>query len=364
MSTLKDQLLLEKANANVELLFQHWGVEYEKITPEEYDFKNPTRKDEHHGACRFNCKKGVGNDFTGQSFTESDWRRVGVGLTKNDFANSSDTNSLGSGFNLIVMCQRLYNLDTYRSAATLLARHLDDIAKETSIRIPNLSDVIAAQRDRDELVKKKLATAKRAWSLCQPIEGTLGEKYLQSRSILLKNYPESMRFFPRLMNYELRTTLPALVFKASRSPTGDLEAIHRIYLKPDGSGKAEVNNAKLALGSIKGLGLWFGDENDTLCIVEGPENALSILSLGFSFVVSTINAPNFSNLTIPPYVSNIRLFPDGDDAGVKSANKAFDIYSKVAKVRINYPPKRNNNKKHDWNDELQLMSRGNGEKEE
>ncbi len=99
-------------------------------------------------------------------------------------------------------------------------------------------------------------------------------------------------------------------------------------------------------------------EFDTLCIVEGPENALSIRTIGYDFVVSTINAGNFSNIAIPPYVKKVILFPDGDEAGRHAAQKAIEAYKKVIDdVKIIFPPKHPTNPKWDWNDVL--MSRGN-----
>ena len=120
---------------------------------------------------------------------------------------------------------------------------------------------------------------------------------------------------------------------------------------------------KMALCNIKGCGIWFGEKNKVLCIVEGPENALSILSLGYGFVVSTIDASNFSNLTIPECVRKIVLMPDGDKAGVESAKKAKEEYEKLKiPVSVVFPPKKKDYPKWDWNDEL--VFRGSYGKEE
>ena len=162
-----------------------------------------------------------------------------------------------------------------------------------------------------------------------------------------------MKFHPAIMNGELKKPLPALLFKVQQSPEGTLSAIHRIYLNSMGTGKAPVDNPKMALGSIKGAGIWLGLPGETLSIVEGPENALSILMMGASFVVCTVNAANFSCLLIPPYVKEVILLPDNDEAGRLACVRATTSYREQGKiVKVKFPPMIKGKKKTDWNDLL------------
>lgn len=356
--------LRERALVNILLLFEYWQLEYKKINDDEYDFINPTRNDNNFGACRFNAKKGLGADFTGNSFTASDFKNfLGVGFSREDFAGISNGKFINFGFDIIGLCQRLHNCKTYKDGAYLLNKHLDEMSKVITLQESSLNNLVKRQYERDEANAKKLQIAIKTWQICVPINGTLGERYLQSRGIILSTNEKNIRYYHKILNMEVKSYLPALLFKVQKSPDGPLQAIHRIYLNSKGLGKADVNIPKMALGSIKGLGIWFGQGDETLCVVEGPENALSILSLGYNFVVSTIDAANYSNINIPEYVSNIILMPDGDKAGINSAKKAVDNYKNIAKnIKIILPPKHKNNPKWDWNDEL-LRIRGKGKNE-
>ena len=352
-------LLKEKAIANIELLFIYWKIDYKKISDEEFDFITPFRKDNNFGACRFNIKKGLGADFTGSSFTAQDYRRVSPDFDPSDFSSGKDGNYKSFGLDIIGLCQRIHGCDTYKQAAYLLDKQLQEIASKVNIKEVGLKDVYNRQRQRDEERKGVLRTASKVWNLCVPLHKTIGEKYLNNRGIDTSFDEPNIRFHSKILNTELNIYSPALLFKVSKTYGSSLEAIHRIYLNPNTYKKASMSNPKKALGNIKGLGIWFGTPSDTLCIAEGPENALSIRTLGYDYVVSAIDAANFSNIYIDEHIKKIILFPDGDDAGKKSAQKALEVYSQThSDIKVNFPPS-NNNPKWDWNDELiNIINRG------
>lgn len=357
---MKLDMLREKALANLELLFDHWKLEYTKVDDDEYDFINPTRNDNNFGACRFNKRKGLGADFTGASFSELDFKQIGIGFDRSDFGTDTKAGQTSFGFDIIGLTQRIFNCATYRDAANLLSEHLTNLSKTTELVKADITSAIKRQFEADERNKKIVEIAKKTWNVCLPVEGTIGEKYLHSRSIRLNRYPTSIRYRSKIYNAETKGVLPAILFKVSLGLNTPLEAIHRVYIKEDGSGKANLHTPKAALGKIKGLGIWFGEENSTLYICEGPENALSILSLGFKFVVSTIDSANFPNLTIPTMVKQIVLMPDGDEAGVTASKKAIKAYENI-ELKINFPPKKEDNPKWDWNDQIkEQLSRGSG----
>ena len=55
-------------------------------------------------------------------------------------------------------------------------------------------------------------------------------------------------------------------------------AVHRTYLRPDGSGKAEVHPAKAMLGAALGGAVRVADGHGPLVVAEGIETALSLPS--------------------------------------------------------------------------------------
>lgn len=344
-------LLRETALHNFDKLLLYWGIHYQKIGEIEYDFINPSRNDTDFGACRFNIKKGIGADFAGHKFSDEDFAKFGQGFTKEDFSflgeSGQDTNS---GFDVIGLCGRLHKINNYKESAGRLAldiKEIDGIVKPTVALIKKKQE----QLELDNLNRIKYAA--QTWNKCSPICDTIGENYFRGRGIDVQSL-RGVKFHRQILNREINKFTPTALFKVSSRPEGDLQAIHRIYLSADCCKKAEVSQPKMALGPIKGAGIWFGEVKDKLYIAEGPENALSIVCMGKSPVVSTINATNFSNLSIPENVKVIVLCPDNDKAGIANTKKAMKAYAKKGrKIIVKFP-----REGKDWNDIL--LERQNG----
>lgn len=334
--TQKYALLIEKALANFEILLKVWDIEYKYVTPYEVDFINPLRNDRNFGACRFNVQKGRGADFAGINFSKADIDSFGEGFNEDDFAGVSKDGSIQTsyGFDIIGLCQRLHKLPSYREAASFLQKQINSLANlegYTKVTKEAIEKRAAEERLRREKNIKKAYTI---WGLGKPITGTLGEKYLESRNIFLSEPEPNMGFHTKIYNSELKMYIPALLFKVQQfiDDEGHV-AVHRVYLGMDGQ-KAGVDEVKMAVGSIKGAGIWLGKKSDTLSIGEGPETALFIRSLGFDFVVSTVFSTNYHNLTIPGYVKNVILFPDEGKAGESALQKAVHAYKNIQRKNV------------------------------
>jgi hypothetical protein len=116
----------------------------------------------------------------------------------------------------------------------------------------------------------------------QPVGGTVGEIYLRSRGIICP--------LPATLGYLAPTKPghhPALI--ACFDPpeevepgrlvtTPHIEAVHLTFLKPDGSGKANVSPNKIMVGGSLGLPIVLAPLNDLfgLAVCEGVENGLTI----------------------------------------------------------------------------------------
>ena len=81
-----------------------------------------------------------------------------------------------------------------------------------------------------------------------PLVGTLGETYLVSRGLQVPERTDLL-FHPDLTYWDTRTGYPALI-AIVRNAAGEQIAIHRTYLAPDGSGKADVPKPRMMLGSV------------------------------------------------------------------------------------------------------------------
>lgn len=341
--------LKERALANITLLFDHWKIDYKWINDKEIDFINPTRKDQNYGACRFNVFKNRGSDFAGYDYKSSDFSRLGKEFTKEDFAAIGTTTN--QGFDIISLCGRLRGISNYSDAAKYLRLTIKEIEENTCLIKVNKEQKEKIAHERAAHSLKMLQFAQRTWGVCGEIKDTIGELYLSKRGITVKE-PLVIKFKDRIYNKELQKYIPTLLFKVQVSPEGPLIAIHRIYLTEQGN-KANLISPKMALGSICGAGIWFGEKYSALYVTEGPENALSIRELGEQFAVSTISAANMCNLIIPDYVHTVVICPDPDEAGKNSAlkaAKAFALQNKI--VKIAFPPEKylSNGKLADWND--------------
>lgn len=326
----------EKALANFEILLNYWKIEYQKISPTEYDFKNPTRNDTNFGACRFNIEKGYGADFAKHSYTDSDFKAFGKGFDASDFASFSEYGEVNSGFDIIGLTQRIYNIPTYAKASETLEALLVKLADDHDLINITKEQIEARQNKILQDKKKKLDYASKLWNIARPIKGSLGTTYFEYRGIIGVDEP-NIKFHYNVWNAELKINIPCIVFKVSKYPDSELQAAHRIYIAKDGTRKAYLKESKLALGEIKQGAIWLGKPSNKLYIAEGPEEALWIrYNFEKKFVCSTVYSNNFHNVQIPDCVSEIVLCPDDCDsgAGKEAALKAISKYTKNKKIKV------------------------------
>ena len=350
-------LIKEDALINIERLFKKWRLDYVWISPSELDFRNPLRSDKNFGAVRFNTEKGFGADFAGVAFGEADYKSLGSGLSRDDFDLPSNQ-SIRYGFDIIGLCQRLFECHSYKIAANLLKQHLSELDREEKIvRADITSSILRKERQYDE-VRRKIQYANNLVKYTQDYVGTVGEKYLHARGLTGLPHEPSMRFHQRVMCKETGTSLPCLIFKIQPEPNGAIRGAHRIYLKEDGSGKADISNQKMALGEAKHNAIWFGTPGPTLYIAEGPENALTLRLGGAQFVACSIFAANMPLVEIPPCVETLFICPDRDKAGFKAASATLKKNKPFRVCKIKLPKKilMKNGKFADLNDILMMSN--------
>lgn len=318
----------EKALANFELLLDTLKVEYKKITESEYDILATWRADKNFGSVRFNTEKGRGADFAGGSFTDNDYRSFGSGFDKDDFVGFTGEAQAKIGFDVIGLFQRILRSDKYFNTAQSVSDLLLKISNDPAYTKTARDAILIRKRLLEEKTKKLKRVANDLWesSKHHKFENSPGEAYLRRRNI--QGLDKNVRFHPGIKYGPTGVKYPAILFKVQTDPMGPLVAIHRIYLDPSGS-KAKLDNPKMALAPIKGAGIWFGEPGKVLSLTEGPENALTLRSLGFDFVVSSIYGTNLHNIIIPKYVKQLTIYPDVDDAGLAALDRAKEVYGKL-----------------------------------
>src|SRR5579863_391245 len=107
------------------------------------------------------------------------------------------------------------------------------------------------QQDVDDAaIARRVTQARCIWSQAVPAAETLIETYLASRGISIPP-PASIRLAPRCWHSDACGYLPAMV-AAIVNVQGELMGIHRTFLRPDGTGKADVEPQRKMLGRVAG----------------------------------------------------------------------------------------------------------------
>ncbi len=176
-----------------------------------------------------------------------------------------------------------------------------------------------AQRRAEEQADamKRAAQAHRLWRGALPIAGTLAEAYLRGRAITCP-LPDTLRFVPSCWHATAQR-FPALVALVEG---GEGFAVHRTYLRSDGTGKAEVEPQKAMLGAVAGGAVCVAQGAGPLVVAEGIETALSLAS-GLLRAPATVWAAQSTSglrgLHLPLVAGRLTIAPDGDNPGRAAA---------------------------------------------
>jgi putative DNA primase/helicase len=185
---------------------------------------------------------------------------------------------------------------------------------------------------------------RRAWAESRPVqEGDLVDTYLRNRGLGERAYPPALRFAPALRDGEggIRPAMLALVGVHGERPV----SLHRTFLAPDGSGKAEMASPrKMMPGELPdsacvALSEWTG--NGVLGIAEGIETAMAASARFDVPCWAAISAPMLAKWTPPEGCEEVVIFADHDPtfAGHAAAYRlAQRIAVKGLPVSVQIPP--------------------------
>ena len=184
---------------------------------------------------------------------------------------------------------------------------------------PDAATLAGREAEQKAETAKRALQAKKLWSETQPIGGTLAETYLRARGITCP-LPSALRFHASCWHGPTAKQIPALV--AAVQGAG-LPAIHRTYLRADGSGKADLDATKLMLGATAGGAVRLTESRGSLVVTEGIETALS-LACGLLRAPATIwaalSTSGVRSLRLPRDAGRLIIASDGDTAGRAAAN--------------------------------------------
>jgi hypothetical protein len=205
------------------------------------------------------------------------------------------------------------------------------------------------QAEQREAAEKKERQALAVWREAQPITGTVAETYLRCRGITA-DLRDTLRFHPSCWHSTARR-LPAMVAMVEGA---DRFAVHRTYLRPDGSGKAEVVPEKAMLGATAGGAVRLSEGLDALAIAEGIENALSLMCgplCGSVAVWAALSTSGMASLRLPPRAGSLIVATDGDTPGKSAGTKLAERASAQGWSVTMFPAPDG----RDWNDVVQDM---------
>lgn len=165
--------------------------------------------------------------------------------------------------------------------------------------------------------------ARRLFAMSRPVAGTLAERYLTGRGILLATRERALRFHPGCYYRDLLTgetrPLPALI-AAVTNLDGRITGLQRTWLDPSGDGKAHVDDPRRSLGRLLGNGIWLGLDPGALIPVmaagEGFETMASLRAVMPALPVAAATSANhLAGLILPPGCRRLYIAADADAAG-------------------------------------------------
>lgn len=212
------------------------------------------------------------------------------------------------------------------------ARELQGDMPET-IRAAPAQPRIKDEQEQKQRIKRAISI----WEESQPIQGTPAEKYLHNRGL---TYSPDMplRYIPNTKFRDFKG--PAMVALMTDINTNEPCGIHRTFLKPDGT-KADIEPCKAMLGRAKSALVKLTPDDEVtngLGIVEGIENGLTILGLGWGPVWAALSANGIKDFPVLDGIECLTIFADHDKTGLEAARQCARRWRAAGKeVRIRAP---------------------------
>jgi hypothetical protein len=185
---------------------------------------------------------------------------------------------------------------------------------------PDPIRLVRQAAEAKEKAARRADAAHRLWGETQPIDGTPAEAYLRGRGISCP-LPDRLRFHPQCWHGPSGARFPAMVALVEG---GEGFAVHRTYLRADGSGKAGLAGGdKLMLGATAGGAVRLSGDSSRLAVAEGIESALSLLCgllAGPAMVLAALSTSGMRSLHLPSEAGQLVIAGDGDRPGHEAAH--------------------------------------------
>lgn len=184
--------------------------------------------------------------------------------------------------------------------------------------------------------------ARRLWAISRSIHGTLAETYLRRRGIADLRNCGCLRFHPNCWYRADRDDLPGTpeafpaLIAAVRDNDGTLTGLHRTWLDPSGTSKANIATPRRAMGDLLGHGVRFGPSGPTMIAGEGIETMLSLRQVMPTMpMIAALSAAHLAALQFPSMLRRFYIARDNDAAGRKAHG---DLASRAQEAGIDALP--------------------------
>ncbi len=201
--------------------------------------------------------------------------------------------------------------------------------------------------------------ARRLWAATKPLADSVAGLYLSGRHIVNLGGITSLRFHPHCYyrgskgdRPDVRQAWPALI-AAVTDTTGLVTGVHRTWIEPDGSRKADIAYPRRAMGHLLGHGVRFGAVGPVMAAGEGIETILSVRQILPAMpMIAGLSGAHLAAIVFPPGLRRLYVARDMDSAGAM----AFAALAERAEVSdIDIVPLEP--ALDDFNDDLQLLGR-------
>lgn len=198
----------------------------------------------------------------------------------------------------------------------LAIKYTGEDFKTVAARIDGLLGNVKFEAIKPQMTDdNRVAMLRDTWAATHPIEaGDLAHQYLASRNLDELVYPTALRFAPSLRDGD-GGIRPCMVAMVGVHGEEKFASMHRTFLKPDGSGKAEMPSPrKMMAGSIPDGACVMLSEytGGVLGIAEGIETAMSASALYSMPVWSAINSCMLAKWQPPAECKEVVIFGDHD----------------------------------------------------
>jgi DNA primase len=197
---------------------------------------------------------------------------------------------------------------------------------------------LAAEIDR---LRRRIDRARALYGRAVPAVGTPAEHYLRSRSIMLPP-PECLHFLRHCPHRNGRYY--AAMVAPIVNVAGEQIGLHKTYLRPDGSGKANLPKPEQreTCGPFKGGAIRLAPHRASaeLLVGEGIEPTLSAMQLFGLPGWAAICAPGIEAVELPSQVRAVAIVVDNDEnhVGQRASLLAFERWIAEGRaVRILLP---------------------------